>query len=129
MTHCHARRPRGAGSDTAFGRPRGCFMSFNGRRARDLFFAMVKLPPGEREAYLMPACEGDEELRRRVGELLEAHARAGSFLESPAPGLVACAAPGAGVGPSAGPPLEGPGSVIGPYRLVEQIGEGGMGVV
>ena len=101
-------------------------MSSNGRRARDLFFAMVKLPPAEREAHVRSACEGDEELRGRVGELLEAHAQAGSFLEAPAPGLVAFAEQGGTVDRAF---REGPGSVMGSYKLLEQIGEGGMGVV
>ena len=57
----------------------------------------------------------------RRGELLNAHVSAGSFLESPAPD------PGATHDlPHA---IERPGTVIGPYKLLEQIGEGGFGVV
>src|SRR5262249_30740668 len=56
-----------------------------------------------------------------VEALLEVHARAGSFLASPVP------APDATVDEQ--PVREGPGSVIGPYKLLEQIGEGGFGVV
>ncbi len=60
-------------------------------------------------------------MRRQVDALLGKHAQAGSFLESPAPGPVATADP-----PPGG---ERPGTVIGPYKLLEQIGEGGMGAV
>src|SRR5438876_3800335 len=76
--------------------------------------------PGEREAYLQRACTDDVELRRKVEQLLQARLNAESFLESPPPGL------GAG---EKRPISEGPGTIIGPYKLLEQIGEGGFGVV
>jgi len=75
----------------------------------------------DRAAYLERACGGDPGLRARVETLLAAHGRAEGFLESPA------------VVPTADPdtrgPVEGVGTVIGPYRLMEELGEGGMGVV
>src|SRR5262249_39094564 len=68
------------------------------------------------------ACAHDAELRRHVERLLAAHPRAAGFLNEPAPGLTALAVDE--------PPIEErPGTVIGPYRLMEQIGEGGMGLV
>jgi len=75
----------------------------------------------ERAAYLARACEGDAELRRRVEQLLLAHFKAGGFLESPV----------AGFAPTVDMPeiAEQPGTVIGPYKLLEQIGEGGFGIV
>jgi serine/threonine protein kinase/tetratricopeptide (TPR) repeat protein len=73
----------------------------------------------ERREFVERECGDDVELRRRVEELIENHFRAGSFLEGPAVSReVAAAAPRAG-----------PGTVIGPYKLVEQIGEGGFGAV
>src|SRR5205085_4326798 len=54
------------------------------------------------------------------GRLVAAHFRAGAFLDDPAPELAATVDQA---------PAEGPGSVVGPYRLMEEIGEGGMGVV
>ncbi len=77
--------------------------------------------PADRLTCLDQACGTDAELRQRVEVLLQAHERAGQFLESPA----------AGPDPtSAFPPLrERPGTEIGPYKLLQQIGEGGMGVV
>jgi WD40 repeat protein/serine/threonine protein kinase len=74
----------------------------------------------ECEVYLRRACGGNEELRQRVEKLLAAHFQAGNFLEPPAPTLE----------PATDQAIqEGPGTVIGPYKLLQQIGEGGMGVV
>ncbi|MFL5339741.1 MAG: protein kinase domain-containing protein [Gemmataceae bacterium] len=84
------------------------------------FAALEKGVPEERAAYLDAACAGDADLRRRVEKMLAAQAQAGSFLEQPA------LAPGATVD---SPLTERPGTVIGPYKLLQQIGEGGMGTV
>src|SRR5262249_47297661 len=89
---------------------------------RDVFIAALqKETPTQRQAYLEEACRGDEALRRGVEALLEVHERAGRFLEPPAAG------PGVTVDEPA--VAERPGTVIGPYKLLEQIGEGGFGVV
>ena len=74
----------------------------------------------ERAAYLNSACGSNAKLRQRIERLLQAHSDAQSFLESPAN--------------ESGPtihqqPRERPGTQIGPYKLLQQIGEGGMGVV
>src|SRR5262249_9052635 len=86
-----------------------------------IFFAALDAgSPQERAAYLDEACASDPDLRRRVEKMLAAQAHAGSFLEQPA----------AAVGPTVAEPMtEKPGSVIGAYKLLEQIGEGGFGVV
>jgi serine/threonine-protein kinase len=76
--------------------------------------------PGERDAYVERACGEDQHLRGQVERLLHAHFHGGSILDSPARGLVATVDT---------PITERPGSVIGPYKLLQQIGEGGMGVV
>jgi serine/threonine protein kinase len=75
----------------------------------------------ERQRYVEHCCGGDESLRARVQELIENHFRAGSFLESPAAGFAAT------IDIVITP--ETPGTVIGPYKLLQQIGEGGMGAV
>jgi serine/threonine protein kinase len=80
--------------------------------------------PVARGAYLEQACGGDRDLRARVEALLGAHDGAGSFLQSPAGAGFAAALDLAAL-----PPGYGPGSGIGPYKLLQQIGEGGMGVV
>ena len=88
----------------------------------EIFFAaMERESPEARAAYLDDVCGSDPDLRRRVERLLDAQPNVGSFLDSPAAGPT-----------MAFPPtevLEGPGTVIGPYKLLEQIGEGGMGIV
>jgi non-specific serine/threonine protein kinase/serine/threonine-protein kinase len=83
--------------------------------------ALQRTAPEERAAFLDQACAGNEELRHDVEMLLKAHARAGEFLNQPASDPVATV--------DEQPISEGPGTVIGPYKLLEQIGEGGFGVV
>src|SRR6516162_2002707 len=85
-----------------------------------VFLAAVDQPLPDRAALLDRECGTDAELRQRVEALLSAHDKADSFLESPAGGM----------GVTIDEPLsEGPGTIIGPYKLLQQIGEGGMGTV
>jgi serine/threonine protein kinase len=111
-------------------------MSATTRTAKEIFMAAVKLPAEQRDAFLDQACAGDPDLRRRVSELLRAHQEIGSFLEKPAveqpvTGAYRPAPDDAGPADPVAPlPItEGPGTRIGPYKLLQQIGEGGMGVV
>src|SRR5262249_9889542 len=93
-------------------------------RANDLFLKAVELnSAGERQRYLDAACGKDAALRAEVESLLEASARAGRFLESAAPALPRKATLAQSL------VTERPGTLIGPYKLLEQIGEGGFGVV
>jgi eukaryotic-like serine/threonine-protein kinase len=85
-----------------------------------------------RAAFLEQACGGDVALRQRVEALLRSHEQAGNFLDKPAAtAATSDVAPGQWLDPNALPetPLESVGSRIGPYKLLQQIGEGGMGVV
>jgi WD40 repeat protein/serine/threonine protein kinase len=75
----------------------------------------------ERAAYLDQACTNKPALRGQVEQLLKAHDRAGNFLQENPPWLQPAA-----VLP---PIVEGPGTRIGPYKLLQLIGEGGMGAV
>src|SRR5262249_445455 len=74
----------------------------------------------ERMAYLQPACAQNPDALQRILDLLRVYDQEKSFLESP-PVVF-----GATVDE---PVTERPGTVIGPYKLLEQIGEGGFGVV
>jgi serine/threonine protein kinase len=85
------------------------------------FAALEKGSPEERATYLDRACAGDPDLRGRVEKMLTAQAQAGSFLEQPARSPVMTV--------DEASVRNGPGTVIGPYKLLEQIGEGGFGVV
>src|SRR5262249_34669151 len=77
--------------------------------------------PEERAVFLDGACASDPELRREVEKLVRDYFRAGSFLEQPAHGpAVTVEEP---------PSTERPGALIGPYKLIQEIGEGGMGTV
>jgi serine/threonine protein kinase/Tfp pilus assembly protein PilF len=93
-------------------------------RANELFLQARQLrSAGERQAFLDEVCGGDAAMRLEVEALLEAGERAGRFLESPA-AVVHFVASSVDE-----PESERPGRVIGPYKLLEQIGEGGMGLV
>jgi serine/threonine protein kinase/Tfp pilus assembly protein PilF len=87
-----------------------------------LFHQALEHPPDRRGAFLDAACGGDAALRMRVETLLRATENPGSFLQSPA---------AAAYSPTIAerPVTESPGTVIGAYKLLEQIGEGGFGVV
>jgi serine/threonine protein kinase/Flp pilus assembly protein TadD len=87
-----------------------------------IFASALGLPPEERAACLDQACGNDAALRRRVEALLSAHA-ASDFLEQPA---APAARQSLGLTPAIS---ERPGDHIGPYKLLQQIGEGGCGVV
>jgi eukaryotic-like serine/threonine-protein kinase len=90
------------------------------RRARieALLDGALDVPPDHREAWLREACAGDDALRRQVADLLAAHERPGGLLDR---GLALEAAM---LVERARPPRP-----IGPYRILEEIGRGGMSVV
>ncbi len=90
-----------------------------------VFSAARRLSVGARAAYLDEACAGDAALRQRVEELLRAGDEAGAFLQSPA---AAPSGPGGTLRLEL-TPTEKPGDRIGRYKLLQQIGEGGCGVV
>ena len=94
-------------------------------REIEVFNAALELPSAERASYLDQVCAGDAALRRRVEELLEASGKAGGFLGSP---LAGPTGPGGTVRVAA-ISTEKAGDRIGHYKLLQQIGEGGCGVV
>src|SRR6266404_3894262 len=102
------------------------------RTARELFLKAVgTLPPEQWQGFVAEACGGDAELAQQVEHLLKVHREAGSFLDRPAAAIGVTGAftldPGAKV--TAIPSQERAGTVIGQYKLLQQIGEGGMGTV
>src|SRR5580700_5849538 len=96
-------------------------MTANSGRAVEIFSEAIQLPVGERAAFLDRACGTDEGLRRKIEDLLRSNDRAGSFLEQPAATM--------GEGRTKVIAGEKPGDRIDRYKLLQQIGEGGCGVV
>jgi tetratricopeptide (TPR) repeat protein len=118
---------------------------------RSIFMeALAKETPLERSVYLTEACGGDTALRQRVEALLASHEDAGDFLKKPVPERLAenlatpkgseqprgapaqaedCRAPFGEETRGPQPSAEGLDSRIGSYKLLQEIGEGGMGTV
>jgi WD40 repeat protein/serine/threonine protein kinase len=100
-------------------------MAIDPAKVRSIFIQAIEChSPEERNGYLEMACGGDVELRCRAEALLRAHEGEDAILDQGLlkPDLVES---------NRHPPkvTEAPGTLIGPYKLLEQIGEGGFGVV
>jgi serine/threonine protein kinase/Flp pilus assembly protein TadD len=90
-------------------------------QTESLFSAALAIESSEERAkYLDQVCGSDQSLRARVEELLAAYPRVERFLEAPAAPSITMDQARLG---------EGPGTLIGPYKLVQEIGAGGMGTV
>ena len=83
-------------------------------RARDLFLAALERPPEERSAFLREACGDDAALLAEVETLLEYHDEGPDLMDAPTP---------------ARPRKPAPPRQVGPYHLLQKLGEGGMGEV
>ncbi len=102
-------------------------MPANFQRVKEIFLAAVEQTnPQEREACLCQACGDDAALRRRVEAMLRRHEQAGSLLDRPAFEAPALLAPPP---TTDSPQPEAAGTRLGPYKLLQKIGEGGMGAV
>jgi serine/threonine protein kinase/tetratricopeptide (TPR) repeat protein len=97
-------------------------MAVDSKRVKEIFLAVSEVAADGRAALLDRECAGDAELRQRVEALLQAHEEPVSFLRQQVPGRPEQT--------KAYVPNEQPGAVIaGRYKLLENIGEGGMGTV
>ncbi len=97
-------------------------MPSNRKAEVELFTEAIKLPTEERTSFLARACAGNQELRRRIEKLLRNHDRAGDFMEASVIGSINELRTKISAG-------EQPGDWIGRYKLLQQIGEGGCGIV
>src|SRR5262249_56221307 len=94
-------------------------MSAKGPSEKAIFLEAIEISSAtEREAYLDSACRDDPQLRAGVEALLRANAEPQQLLDAPGAVLPTV---------DAAPALERTGAVIGPYKLMEQIREGGLG--
>ena len=93
------------------------------RQIDELFDAALELAPHERDAFIAHSCGDDDALRARLMTLLDAHDRSIRFLDSPAVELAAELLEDAS---TSGPPVP---ERAGPFRIVRELGHGGMGVV
>jgi serine/threonine protein kinase len=86
-----------------------------------IFFQALELSGDERSAFLDRACGDDSKLRSQVEGLLEAHEHPDSYLQNPVRDVEPTM--------ERAPAMDFAGATIGPYKLRERLGEGGMGVV
>src|SRR5262245_167862 len=86
------------------------------RSLKELFLAALQVAPADRAGWLDRECGSNPALREQLARMLAAHDVPQSLLDRPDATIDH-------------PAAEGPGTVIGPYKLLEQIGEGGFGIV
>jgi serine/threonine protein kinase len=97
-------------------------MAVDPKKAKEVFLSTVEnFDPGQWSSFLDKTCGNDTELRRRVESLLAAHQGKDRLFDDPDVALITTG--------SLTEVTEGSGAVIGRYKLLEKIGEGGMAVV
>ena len=92
------------------------------KRVEAVFERALDLPVGERTDFVHTTCDGDDELRREVQSLLDSHVRAGSFIDQVSLFIAGDEIDGDGATVASG-------QLIGAYRVLRELGRGGMGAV
>src|SRR5947209_190630 len=104
-------------------------------RVEEIFYDTLAIKPADRKSHLDRVCAGDADLRLKVEGMLSQQAKVDEFFRKENPGNgVAQLAEEASARVAANPnliasPDEELGKLIGPYKLLQKIGEGGCGVV
>lgn len=93
------------------------------QQIKDVFYAALERPPGERSSFLDSACAGNSQMREEVSQLISVHEQSGEFLDVPAFEAVARS-----IAATTSRELS-EGQVVGHYRIFKRIGAGGMGEV
>ncbi len=96
------------------------------KQVKEIFNAALDRSVDERETYLDEACGGDLSLRQQVERLINSHQQAGDFIEDPAAAVHDSFLPDDAVTVQLDAMV---GRQVGAYRLVREIGRGGMGAV
>jgi len=91
-------------------------------RSAEILQRALELEGEARSAFVEGACSGDPGLHDEVRALLASHDEAGDFMNAPTSAAAAAVT-------LTGPLTEGPGTVIGRYKILQPIGEGGFGAV
>ncbi len=94
------------------------------QKIEEIFEKAVELPPTERDAYLIKVCNGDENLRQQIEKLLFADEQTNHFLDSP---IFVSDSFAENIEDSVAPSFVG--KKVGKYRLIKELGRGGMGAV
>jgi eukaryotic-like serine/threonine-protein kinase len=94
-------------------------------KVEEVFLSALEHEPEQRKAYLDAACDGDAGLRAEVESLLASHEQARDFIEAPAVAFVSDLLPGELIDAS----KSTVGQRIGQYKVIQEIGRGGMGTV
>ena len=95
-------------------------MSRNDQREQEIFLAALEMPVEARSRYLDDTCGDDRALRQRLDQLFDLHQDTTGILNTDSD--LNDLTPGSDL-------TESPGTSIGPYKILQRIGEGGMGVV
>jgi serine/threonine protein kinase len=99
------------------------------QKVESIFHKALGANESQRTSVIENSCAGDEELRREVESLLAHHSDSATFIEKPAFADTVMASSARSVTSAAAPRPDLKGGLVGHYRILEEIGSGGMGQV